>query len=256
MLRWNLPWLNGELYYGLAPTLLLMPPKPKLAVLQQQIVDCDRCPRLREHCRRVAETKRRAYRDWDYWSRPVPSFGDPRGRVLIIGLAPAAHGANRTGRMFTGDSSGDFLYETLHRTGFASQAEATRRGDGLKLHDCYITAAARCAPPDNKPSREEFAACRPYLAQEMQLLDKVRVVVVLGRLALDSYLTILLEKGAIDRRSAYPFAHGALHRLPLPMPLLLCSYHPSRQNTNTGRLTRAMLLRIFRKARQQLVSVD
>ena len=231
-----------------------MPSKRKLAVLQQQIVACERCPRLRDHCRRVAEVKRRAYRDWDYWGRPVPSFGDPKARLLIIGLAPAAHGANRTGRMFTGDSSGNFLYETLHKTGFASQPDATRQGDGLKLHDCYITAAARCAPPDNKPSRDEFAACRSYLATELELLDNVRVVVSLGRLALDSYLTILLEKGSIERRSAYPFAHGTLHSLPSPGPRLLCSYHPSRQNTQTGRLTRTMFLRIFRKASRLLSS--
>ena len=152
-------------------------------------------------------------------------------------------------------SSGNFLYETLDKTGFASQPDATRQGDGLKLHDCYITAAARCAPPDNKPSRDEFAACRPYLATELALLDNVRVVVALGRLALDSYLTILLEQGSIERRSAYPFAHGMLHSLPSPGPRLLCSYHPSRQNTQTGRLTRTMFLRIFRKA-SRLVSSD
>ena len=231
-----------------------MPSKRKLVILQEEVVACERCPRLREHCRRIAEVKRRAYRDWDYWGRPVPSFGDPKACLLIIGLAPAAHGANRTGRMFTGDSSGDFLCEALHKTGFASQPSATRRGDGLELRDCYITAAARCAPPDNKPSREEFAACRPYLAGELELLDNVRVVVALGRLALDSYLTILLEEGSIERRSAYPFAHGALHRLPSPQPRLLCSYHPSRQNTQTGRLTRSMFLNVFRTASRLISS--
>ena len=231
-----------------------MPSKRKLVILQEQVVACERCPRLREHCRHIAEVKRRAYRDWDYWGRPVPSFGDPKARLLIIGLAPAAHGANRTGRMFTGDSSGDFLYEALYKTGFASQPSATRRGDGLELRDYYITAAARCAPPDNKPSREEFAACRPYLARELELLDNVRLVVSLGRLGLDFYLTILLEEGLIERRSAYPFAHGALHRLPSPVPRLLCSYHPSRQNTQTGRLTRSMFLNVFRKASRLISS--
>ena len=218
------------------------------------MIGCGRCPRLREHCRRIAEVKRRAYRDWDYWGRPVPSFGDPKARLLIIGLAPAAHGANRTGRMFTGDSSGDFLYDALFKTSFASQPGSARRGDGLELRDCYITAAARCAPPDNKASQEEFAACRPYLARELKLLDNVRVVVALGRLALDAYLSILLEEGSIERRSAYPFAHGALHRLPSPLPLLLCSYHPSRQNTQTGRLTRGMFIDVFRKANRLISS--
>ena len=232
-----------------------MPSKRHLSILQEQVVTCERCPRLREHCRRTAEVKRRAYLDWDYWGRPIPSFGDPEARLLIIGLAPAAHGANRTGRMFTGDSSGDFLYRTLYETGFASQPDSTGRGDGLKLRDCYITAAARCAPPDNKPSREEFAACRPYLEKELELLDNVKVVVALGQLALDAYLTILLEHGSIERRAAYRFGHGNLHRLPPHLPLLLCSYHPSRQNTNTGRLTQGMFLRIFRKA-GRLVSVD
>ncbi len=225
-----------------------MPSRRQLSILQERVVTCDRCPRLREHCRRTADVKRRAYLGWDYWGRPVPSFGDPTARLLIIGLAPAAHGANRTGRMFTGDSSGDLLYRTLHKTGFASQSDSTGRDDGLELLDCYITAAARCAPPDNKPSWEEFAACRPYLAKELELLDNVKVVVALGRLALDAYLTTLLENGSIERRAAYRFGHGELHRLPAHLPLLLCSYHPSRQNTNTGRLTPAMFLGIFRKA--------
>ena len=223
-----------------------------LATLQQQVVQCDRCPRLLSHCRQVARTKRRAFHDWQYWGKPVPSFGDPRARLLIIGLAPGAHGSNRTGRMFTGDSSGDFLYDVLFETGFASQPGSRDRDDGLLLHDAYITAAVHCAPPQNKPTREEFAACRPYLEREIVLLAGVRVVLALGRLALDSYLSVLLASGAIERRSAYPFAHGACHRLPDGLPLLLCSYHPSRQNTQTGRLTKSMFLSVFRRAKRLL----
>ena len=213
---------------------------------------CNLCPRLREHCIEVARVKRRAFRDWDYWGKPVPSFGDPKARLLIIGLAPAAHGANRTGRMFTGDSSGDFLYRTLYETGFASQPESTHREDGLALNDVYITAAARCAPPGNKPTREEFETCRPYLEKEIQLLWNVRVVIVLGRLALDAYLKILLDQKRIEKRSLYSFGHNVRHQLPTRLPNLLCSYHPSRQNTQTGRLTPSMFLRVFRHARRLL----
>ena len=169
--------------------------------LEQEVTGCNLCHRLRAHCREIARVKRRAYRDWDYWGRPVPSFGDPRARVLIIGLAPGAHGANRTGRMFTGDGSGDFLYDVLHRTGFASQPEAVSRDDGLRLIDCYITAAARCAPPGNKPTREEFDACRPYLEREIAVMELIRIVVVLGRLALDAYLTVRLRENSIKKRS-------------------------------------------------------
>ena len=223
-----------------------------LATLQQQVVHCNRCPRLLSHCRQVARTKRRAFLDWQYWGKPVPSFGDPRARLLIIGLAPGAHGANRTGRMFTGDSSGDFLYDVLFKTGFASQPDSRDRNDGLRLNDAYITAAVRCAPPENKPARDEFVACRPYLEREIVLLAGVCVVLVLGRLALDSYLSVLLRSGVIQRRSRYPFAHGACHRLPDGLPVLLCSYHPSRQNTQTGRLTKSMFLSVFRRAKRLL----
>ena len=223
-----------------------------IAQLHRQVTACNRCPRLRDHCREVARVKRRAYRDWDYWGKPVPAFGDPKARLLLIGLAPAAHGANRTGRMFTGDSSGDFLYRTLYETGFASQPEATHLNDGLELRDVYITAAARCAPPGNKPTREEFTACRPYLVDELQLLSNLKVVIVLGRLALDSYLTILLDQGLIEKRSQYPFGHAVRHQLPGNLPVLLCSYHPSRQNTQTGRLTPAMFIKVFREARRLL----
>lgn len=222
------------------------------ADLEQQVVACTRCPRLRKHCLHVARVKRRAYRDWNYWGKPVPSFGDPMAKLLIIGLAPGAHGANRTGRMFTGDSSGDFLYRTLYETGFASRPVSTHRGDGLELRDAYITAAARCAPPGNKPTREEFEACRPYLVEELQLLSRVQVVIALGRLALDSYLTILQGQGRIEKRSVYPFGHAVQHCLPGSLPVLLCSYHPSRQNTQTGRLTPSMFLQVFRSARRLL----
>ncbi len=227
-----------------------------LRLLEQQVTNCTRCPRLLEHCREIARVKRRAYRDWDYWGRPVPSFGDPQARVLIIGLAPGAHGANRTGRMFTGDGSGDFLYSALHRTGFASQPAAVSSDDGLRLNDCYITAAARCAPPANKPTREEFDACRPYLERELEIFDRLRVVVVLGRLALHAYLTVLLCENSIRKRSDYPFQHGSVYNLGNKLPSLICCYHPSRQNTQTGRLTMPMMLRVFRQVRRRLADMS
>jgi uracil-DNA glycosylase len=214
-----------------------MQPK-SLDHLQKQITTCTRCPRLRAHCTEIAQVKRRAYRDWDYWGKPVPSFGDPNARLLIVGLAPGAHGANRTGRMFTGDSSGDFLYGVLHETGFASQPTSVSRDDGLQLIDAYITASAHCAPPDNKPQPEELRNCRPYLERELQLLKHVRVVVALGRVAFDTYLNIKKDRAA--------FAHAAVHNLD---PVLISSYHPSQQNTSTGRLTRDMFLDVFLKAR-------
>jgi uracil-DNA glycosylase family 4 len=220
--------------------------------LQHQVVACEACPRLVAYRRHVAEEKRRAYRDWTYWGRPVPSFGDPRARLLIIGLAPGAHGANRTGRMFTGDSSGDFLYPVLHEEGFASQPHSVDRADGLRLIDSYITAPVRCAPPNNKPSPSEFQNCRPFLERELDLLKNVEVVVVLGRFALGAYLTVLQARDQIERVGLYPFAHGACHKLPAGRPLLVCSYHPSRQNTQTGRLTKSMFLKVFTQARIRL----
>ena len=219
-----------------------------LRTLQRQITACTLCPRLREHCSEVARVKRRAYREWDYWGRPVPSFGDPDARLLIIGLAPAAHGANRTGRMFTGDRSGDFLYRALHATGFASQPESSSIDDGLTLTDCYITAAARCAPPLNKPTREEFARCRPYLEREIELLSNLKVVVALGRLAFDTYLSILRDQGHIRSRSPFPFGHDREHHPAPGLPVLIASYHPSQQNTSTGRLTDPMLRAVFERA--------
>ncbi|HEV2022958.1 MAG TPA: uracil-DNA glycosylase [Terriglobales bacterium] len=215
--------------------------------LNHEVIACTRCPRLVSHCRRVAQEKRRAYRDWQYWGRPVPGFGDPKARVLILGLAPGAHGSNRTGRMFTGDGSGNFLYPVLHQAGFASRPDATDRNDGLRLRDAYITAAARCAPPGNKPQPEELARCAPFLEREVAGLKNVRVVVALGKVAFDSYLNLLKRRGVIANRSGLRFAHGARYRLP-DGKTLVASYHPSRQNTNTGKLTRKMFVKIFRDA--------
>jgi uracil-DNA glycosylase family 4 len=200
----------------------------------------------------VGRVKRRAYRDWNYWAKPVPGFGDPSARLLLVGLAPGAHGANRTGRMFTGDSSGDFLYKVLFATGFASQPTSTSRDDGLKLTDAYISAAVRCAPPDNKPSIEEMRTCRPYLERELELLKNVQVVVALGRLAYEVYLGILRDQVKIARRSGFVFAHDAEHRTGEGQPLLISSYHPSQQNTSTGKLTEAMFRAVFQRARQHL----
>lgn len=196
--------------------------------------------------------KRRAYRGQEYWSRPVPGFGDPQARLLIIGLAPGAHGANRTGRMFTGDRSGEFLYRALHETGFASQPESVSLSDGLVLRDAYIAAPVRCAPPDNKPLREEIVACRPFLVRELALLPNVRVVVALGGIALDAYLSVLQDAGLIHSRAQFRFAHGASFETHPNGPRVVCCYHPSQQNTSTGRLTAEMLREIFSFARQWL----
>jgi uracil-DNA glycosylase family 4 len=223
-----------------------------LEILQNQIVACEQCPRLVEYRAEVGRVKRRAYRDWNYWAKPVPGFGDPRARLLLVGLAPGAHGANRTGRMFTGDSSGDFLYKVLFATGFASQPTSVSRDDGLKLIDAYISAAVRCAPPDNEPTVEEIRTCRPYMQRELELLENVAVVVALGRLAFDVYLAILRDQGKIARRSGFVFAHDAEHRTGQDQPLLISSYHPSQQNTSTGKLTEAMLRAVFERARAHL----
>jgi len=204
---------------------------------------------LIEHCSNVARVKRRAYREWAYWGKPVPSFGDPRARLLILGLAPGAHGANRTGRVFTGDASGDLLYRVLHETGFASQPHSRSIDDGLLLRDAYIAASVRCAPPDNKPARDEVARCRQYLEREIDLLSRVRVVVALGKLAFDNYLDILRDRGVIRSRSAFVFAHNAHHKIARGQPELIASYHPSQQNTSTGKLTEAMFREVFLRAR-------
>jgi uracil-DNA glycosylase family 4 len=221
-----------------------------LSLVQEEVVACRRCPRLRAWCARIAATRRRAYRDWDYWAKPVPSFGDPRAGVLIIGLAPGAHGSNRTGRMFTGDRAGDFLYRVLDATGFASQPLSRSRDDGLELSGAYITAAVRCAPPANRPQPSEIRNCRRYLEREIDRLAGVRVVVALGRLAFDVYLSILRDRGLVARRSAFPFGHNRLHATGPGLPLLISSYHPSQQNTSTGRLTEKMLREVFLRARQ------
>lgn len=223
-----------------------------LEILENQIVACEQCPRLVEYRAEVGRVKRRAYRDWNYWAKPVPGFGDPKARLLLVGLAPGAHGANRTGRMFTGDSSGDFLYKVLFATGFASQPTSVSRDDGLKLIDAYISAAVRCAPPDNKPTVEEIRTCRPYMQRELELLENVAVVVALGRLAFDVYLAILRDQGKLARRSGFVFAHDAEHRTGQDQPLLISSYHPSQQNTSTGKLTEAMLRAVFERARRYL----
>lgn len=228
----------------------------QLEILNREIITCTRCPRLVAYRAEVGRIKRRAYRDWDYWAKPVPGFGDPRARLMLIGLAPGAHGANRTGRVFTGDSSGDFLYGVLYATGFASQPTSVSRDDGLKLIDCYVGAVARCAPPDNKPALDEIRHCRPYLERELELLKRVKVVVALGRLAFDHYLGILQEQGKIARRSAFVFGHDAAYETGPGQPLLISSYHPSQQNTSTGKLTEPMFRAIFERARKRINSPD
>lgn len=217
--------------------------------LRQAIVACGACPRLVAHRQRIAAEKRASYREWDYWGRPVPSFGDPKARLLVVGLAPAAHGANRTGRMFTGDRSGEWLYDALYRAGFASQPSSVRRGDGLELYDARISAIVRCAPPENLPSRQEIGACRPFLEEEIRLLRRLRVVVCLGGLALQGLLEAWRGIGGSLERPRPVFRHAGVHRLP-DGPWLLLSYHPSQQNTFTGRLTRRMLRGVFRQARR------
>jgi uracil-DNA glycosylase family 4 len=219
-----------------------------LETLQLEVIHCNRCPRLREYCTNVAAVKRRAFLDWDYWGKPVPSFGDPRARILILGLAPAAHGANRTGRMFTGDRSGEWLYRALYQTAFASQPSSVSRDDGQTLHDVYITAAVRCAPPDNKPAPQELHNCRLYLERELDLMPNLQVVIVLGKIALDAYLDVLKARGVIRSRAAFQFGHNRDFVTAPGQPRLLSSYHPSQQNTSTGKLTEQMLLDVFRKA--------
>jgi len=219
-----------------------------LAALNEGIVACDRCKRLREYCAEVARVKRRAYLDWEYWGRPVPSFGDEKARVMALGLAPGAHGSNRTGRPFTGDGSGDFLYPVLYETGFASQPNAVSRDDGMKLTGLWITSVGRCAPPGNKPAPDELKNCAPWLDREIELLRNLRVVVCLGKIAFDGLLAHAARKRGLSAKSGFRFAHGAEYELPGGLKAI-ASYHPSLQNTNTGKLTRAMFLEIFRRAR-------
>lgn len=221
-----------------------------LSILNAEIVACRKCPRLVEWREEVARVKRKAYKDHDYWGKPVPGFGDPKARVLVVGLAPGAHGSNRTGRNFTGDASGNFLFPALYKAGFANQAEAESRSDGLILHDMYITASARCAPPANKPNPEELNNCQPYLEREIQILQP-KVIVCLGRVAFERILKIFSI-----RDSSWRFAHGALYKLKTDSLnidyWLLCSYHPSQQNTLTGKLTVKMFDAIWMKAKELL----
>lgn len=225
-----------------------------LEILNRKIIACHKCPRLVEYRARIGSVKRRAYRDAEYWAKPVPGFGDPNARLLLIGLAPGAHGANRTGRVFTGDSSGVFLYKIMYETGFASQPTSISRDDGLTLIDAYISASVRCAPPDNKPLPEEIRNCRPYLERELELLKDVRVVVALGRLAFDGYLRILLDQRKIARRAGLVFAHDREHHTGLGQPILISSYHPSQQNTSTGKLTADMFRAVFLRAKRLILS--
>jgi uracil-DNA glycosylase family 4 len=220
-----------------------------LEALNARIVACKRCERLRSYCAEVARVRRRAYADCAYWGQPVPSFGDPRARVLALGLAPGAHGSNRTGRMFTGDGSGDFLFPVLHEAGFASQSTAVSRDDGMKLKDLWISALVHCAPPGNKPALDEQRNCAPWLDEEMGLLTNLRVVVCLGKIAFDGLLAHARRNGQVTSRSGFVFAHGAEFKLPNGLAVI-SSYHPSLQNTNTGKLTRPMLLSVFLRARE------
>jgi uracil-DNA glycosylase family 4 len=225
-------------------------PSSSLGALEIEISSCRRCPRLVEWREQVAREKRRAYLDWEYWGKPVPGFGDHEARLLLVGLAPGAHGSNRTGRMFTGDSSGDTLYSALYRSGFANQPNAADRHDGMQLTDAFITALARCAPPGNKPVAQELTHCRRFLINEMNLLKGVKVVLALGGMAFNGYLRALREMDYQPPR--LKFTHGAWYPLDPGMPILAACYHPSRQNTQTGRLTEAMLDEVFMRIRDEL----
>lgn len=225
---------------------------PSWTSLNKQIVTCQRCPRLREHCQNIAEQKRRSFQNWTYWGKPVPNLGDAKARLLIVGLAPAAHGANRTGRMFTGDRSGDWLFRALHKAGFANQAEATSRNDGLKLTNCAITAICHCAPPYNKPMKEEVANCRQWLAETINLLNPT-VFLALGQIAWKGVVDELLAQHWLEGRRP-KFGHGVQVELS-DNRWLLGSYHPSQQNTFTGRLTEPMFDDVFREAKRLLHQV-
>jgi uracil-DNA glycosylase family 4 len=223
--------------------------RSSLEDLNARIIACKRCARLRKYCAEVARVRKRAYLECEYWGKPVPSFGDPKARVMALGLAPGAHGSNRTGRMFTGDGSGYFFYPVLHEAGFASQPMAVSRDDGMKLKGLWISAVVRCAPPGNKPAPEELRNCAPFLDEEIGLLKNLRVVVCLGKIAFDGFLAHARRSGQITTRAGMNFAHGAEFTLPNGLAVI-ASYHPSQQNTNTGKLTRPMLLGIFQRARE------
>jgi uracil-DNA glycosylase family 4 len=220
-----------------------------LAALNARIVACDRCERLRPYCAEVARVRRRAFAEFEYWGKPVPSFGDRKARVLVLGLAPGAHGSNRTGRPFTGDGSGNFLFPVLHEAGFASQPKAVSRDDGMRLEGAWISAVVRCAPPANKPTPEEQRNCAPWLDEEIRLMRELRVVVCLGKIAFDGFLGHQLRAGMLKSRAGFIFGHGKEYALPGGLTLI-ASYHPSLQNTNTGKLTRPMLLGVFNRARE------
>jgi uracil-DNA glycosylase family 4 len=226
----------------------LQPTNPTLDRARNAIVRCELCPRLRTYCTGIGQKRRRAYIDHEYWTRPVPGFGDPRARILILGLAPGAHGANRTGRPFTGDGSGYFMYPVLHSVGLASQPTGVSRDDGLRLRHAWIASVVRCAPPGDKPTPQEVRNCSAHLSAEIAALPRIRLVVCLGKIAWDGYLAHLVNTGVIARRAEYKFAHGAEYALPNSLTLL-GSYHPSLRNTNTGRLNAAMFTRIFVRAR-------
>jgi uracil-DNA glycosylase len=222
-----------------------------LAELNAAVVHCQKCPRLVAYREGVAKEKRRAFLSWEYWGRPVPSFGDPKAQLFILGLAPAAHGANRTGRMFTGDRSGDFLYQALYRSSFANQPTSQHRGDGLELENAYISATLRCAPPANKPLPDELAHCRPYWERELEIL-KPGAILALGGIAMRAYLALLKSRGQISHHADFPFAHGASYSLGSDLPRLFASYHPSQQNTFTGRLTEEMMESLLKEIRRFL----
>ncbi|NUO78917.1 uracil-DNA glycosylase [candidate division KSB1 bacterium] len=223
--------------------------REQIALLQNELVQCRRCARLVKWREQVAREKVRRFAEEEYWGRPVPSFGDPNARLLIVGLAPAAHGGNRTGRIFTGDRSGDWLFRALHKAGFANQPSSQHREDGLRLKDCYITATCHCAPPENKPTREEMRNCRPFLLREMELLKRVRVIVALGKIGFEAAFTVFAEVYGKEYGAKPKFKHGVELQL-VQGVMLLGSFHPSQQNTFTGRLTEAMFDGIFRRARQ------
>jgi uracil-DNA glycosylase family 4 len=219
--------------------------------LQRSITNCQKCPRLRDHCQSIATEKRRAFADWTYWGKPIPNLGPATARLLLVGLAPAAHGANRTGRMFTGDRSGDFLFRAMHETGFATQRTATHRDDGLELIDAAVTATAHCAPPDNKPTPEEIANCAPFLESTLDLMPNLRGILALGKIAFDACLRTYKSRHWLPPGPKPLFGHGALYRFDSG-PFLLASFHPSQQNTFTGKLTPKMMREVFETAKAYL----
>ena len=228
-----------------------MSDEKELRIIAEEVSACRKCPRLVKYREKVAREKRRAFREWEYWGHGVPGFGDAHAKLFILGLAPAAHGGNRTGRVFTGDRSGDFLYQALYQAGFANQPTSVRRGDGLKLRDAYVAAAARCAPPLNKPLPSEILNCREYLERELALL-RPKAMLALGKIAWDAYLDMLKADGKIASRAAYKFSHGAEVEIAEDLPRLFGVYHPSQQNTQTGRLSEAMYEKVLKRVKNYL----